>query len=65
VLKRDDLKEILGAKLDQLLFRNYHFWAIEKNKTLSKLTKIQINHLLDKMEVQNVKKGEAALKKGA
>ena len=63
-LKRDELQAILGVKLDHLLFRNYHLWAIETSQYLKKLTQIQINKLIDEMTILEIKKGEVALKKG-
>lgn len=45
-------------------FRNLQIWAFEKNATLSKLNKQQIEKVLDAMKISSYKAGETILKKG-
>jgi cGMP-dependent protein kinase len=45
-------------------FRNLQKWAFEKNALLSKLTKAQIDKVLDVMKISSCKAGDVILKKG-
>jgi cGMP-dependent protein kinase len=57
-LGREVLTKILGAQIQVITFKNIMKWAFEKNKSLMKLTQIQIEKLLELMEIVQVKKGE-------
>ncbi|CAK82587.1 unnamed protein product (macronuclear) [Paramecium tetraurelia] len=63
-LGRDSLTKILGDQVHVVTFRNLQKWAFEKNALLSKLTKAQIDKVLDVMKISSCKAGDVILKKG-
>lgn len=63
-LGRDSLTKILGDQVHVVTFRNLQKWAFEKNALLSKLTKAQIDKVLDVMKISAYKAGDIILKKG-
>jgi cGMP-dependent protein kinase len=62
-LGRDTLTKILGDQVQIITFRNIQKWAFEKNAILSKLTKIQIEKILDNTKYSNKKAGEIVYSK--
>lgn len=63
-LGREILTKILGAQIQIITFKNLMKWAFEKNRSLMKLTSIQIEKIMDTMEIQQIKKGDLVYPKG-
>jgi cGMP-dependent protein kinase 1 len=63
-LGRGTLMRILGDQVQVIATRNLQKWAFERSAILSKLTKIQIERILDQMKTRSFKQGELVLKKG-
>ncbi len=61
---RDNLTKILGEQFKRVMYRNIERWAFERNKTFSKLTKIQIEKAIDSMKVTDLEAGEVVFPKG-
>lgn len=64
-LGRDTLTRILGDQVQVITFRNLQKWAFEKNNLFSKLTKIQIEKIIDAMKISNYKAGDPIYHKGS
>ena len=64
-LGRDTLTRILGDQVQVITFRNLQKWAFEKNNLFTKLTKIQIEKIIDAMKITNYKAGDIIYHKGA
>jgi cGMP-dependent protein kinase len=62
-LGREVLTKILGDQIQVITFKNNLKWAFERDRNLNKLTKIQIEKILEQMEIQKYKKGEICFKK--
>lgn len=62
-LSRGDLQEILGAKIQQVIQGNWSRWAIERDKILNQLTKVQIEKWIQNSEVKKVRSGDVILDK--
>ena len=62
-LGREVLTKILGAQIQVITFKNIMKWAFEKNRSLMKLTHIQIEIVIELMEIVQHKKGEIIFKK--
>ncbi len=56
--------KILGDGIQVIILRNTQRWAIQKSQLFSKLTKIQIEKLLDSIKIFNYKTGDVLVKKG-
>ena len=56
--------KILGDGIQVIILRNTQRWAIQKSQLFSKLTKIQIEKLLDAIKIFNHKTGDVLIKKG-
>lgn len=63
-LGRDMMVKILGDGIQVIILRNTQRWAIQKSQLFSKLTKIQIEKLLDIIKIFNYKTGDVLIKKG-
>jgi len=46
------------------MYRNLERWAFERNKLFSKLTKIQIEKIIDTIKLANYQAGEVVFAKG-
>lgn len=57
------MNAILGDKVQAIAFRNLQRWAFEKNPTLGKLTKIQIEKVLDELKISKKDKGQFIFRK--
>lgn len=57
-LGREVLTKILGAQIQIITFKNLMKWGFEKNRSLMKLTHIQIEKVMEMMEILQVKKGD-------
>ena len=64
-LGRDTVTKILGDQVQIVTFRNIQKWAFDKSENFSKLTKIQIEKIIDSMKIINYKAGDIVCKKGA
>lgn len=56
--------KILGDGIQVIMLRNTQRWAIQKSVLFSKLTKIQIEKILDIIKIKNYKAGDLLIKKG-
>ena len=56
--------KILGDGIQVIILRNTQRWALQKSQLFSKLTKIQIERLLDSIKIFNYKTGDVLIKKG-
>ena len=56
--------KILGDGIQVIILRNTQRWAIQKSNLFSKLTKIQIEKLLDAIKIFNYKAGDVLIKRG-
>ena len=63
-LGRDTLTKIVGDQVQTITFKNLQKWAFEKNNLLSKLTKVQIERIIDCMLITNKKAGDVCCTKG-
>ena len=63
-LGRDTLTRILGDQVQTITFKNLQKWAFEKNNLLKKLTKIQIEKVIDNMVMANKIAGDVCFRKG-
>lgn len=63
VLGRETLSKILGDQIFTVTFRNFLKWSFEKHFNFSKLTKIQIEKILDVMKITSYKSGSVVIKK--
>jgi len=50
-LSRDTLTQILGDKIQLIIYRNYIKWAFDTSKTLKELTKLQREKLIEYMSI--------------
>lgn len=57
-LGRDTVTKVLGDQIHVITFKNIQKWALEKNILLSKLTKSQIDKIVDNMKIINYKGGD-------
>lgn len=64
-LSRDALQESLGAKIQEVIQGNWARWAIEKNPTLSKLTKLQTEKIIMDGTTKKVTDGEKLMSKSS
>lgn len=46
-LAREDLQRILGDKIQVIMYNNLQLWALQKHALLSKLTKIQMERIIE------------------
>lgn len=63
-LGRDTLTNILGDKIQKIIYRNIQKWAFDKSPVLQKLTNIQKQKVIDNMTIKNFKAGINLLNKG-
>lgn len=63
-LGRDTLTNILGDKIQKIIYRNIQKWAFDKSPILQKLTNIQKQKVIDNMTIKNFKSGTILLNKG-
>ncbi len=63
-LGKDNLMNILGDQLQNMIVRNILRWAIEKSKHLSKLVPMQKEQLYDLFKKKHYNAGEVILQKG-
>ena len=63
-LGRDTLNNILGDKIQKIIYRNIQKWAFDKSSLLQKLTNIQKQKVIDNMTIKNYKAGTVLLNKG-
>ena len=63
-LGRETLQNILGDKIQKIIYRNIQKWAFEKSPILQKLTNIQKQKVIDNMTIKNFKEGVVLLSKG-
>ena len=63
-LGRDTLNNILGDKIQKIIYRNIQKWAFDKSTLLQKLTNIQKQKVIDHMTIKNFKAGTIILNKG-
>lgn len=63
-LSRDALQECFGAEIQEVIRGNWARWAIEKNPTLCKLTKLQIEKWLLNATFSKVKAGQTVMEAG-
>lgn len=63
VLGRETLSKILGDQIFTVTFRNFLKWAFEKHFNFSKLTKAQVERILDVMKINSYKSGSVVIKK--
>jgi cGMP-dependent protein kinase len=56
-LGRDTITQILGDKVQIIIFSNLMRWSFEKSETLSKLTKVQLEKIAQKAKITNYKSG--------
>jgi len=63
ILGRETLSKVLGDQIFVVTFRNFMKWAIEKSSHLSKLSKEQVEKILDLMKINSYKSGNVVIKK--
>lgn len=63
-LGRDVLTQILGDQIQVITFKNTMRWAFEKNRKLMKLTPSQIEKIIEKMQIFQLKKDDIVFSKG-
>jgi cGMP-dependent protein kinase len=63
ILGRETLSKVLGDQIFVVTFRNFMRWSIEKSTHLSKLSKDQIEKVLDLMKINSYKSGSVVVKK--
>ena len=63
-LGRDTLQNILGDKIQKIIYRNIQKWAFDKSTLLKQLTNIQKQKVIDNMTIKNFKAGTIILPKG-
>jgi len=63
-LSRENLTKILGPQFKTIMHKNQGRWAFERNKLFSKLTKIQIERLLEVAKLVPRKNGDVIYVKG-
>lgn len=63
-LSRDKLQSIMGSKIQQVIQANWTRWALEKDQVLQRLTKLQIERLIQNCEFKKLTGGETLLQKG-
>ena len=63
-LARDTLNQILGEKLQVIVFRNLQKWALEKSKYLSKLNSLQIEKIIQCMNITTFENEQIVFQKG-
>lgn len=63
-LARDTLNQILGEKLQVIVYRNLQKWAIEKSKYLSKLNSLQMEKLIQCMTITTFENEQIIFTKG-
>jgi len=64
-LGRDTLTKVLGDQVQVITFKNIQKWAIDKDEVLNKLTKIQIEKIIDNMKISNYKASDVIFTKGS
>lgn len=64
-LSRDKLQSIMGSKIQQVIQANWTRWALEKDQVLQRLTKLQIERLIQNCEFKKLTAGEMLLPKGS
>lgn len=66
VVARDSLKDILGGNIQEVMHGNSQRWALEKNGTFCRLSKIALEKILQTgIETKTVKEGDILLHKGS
>lgn len=63
-LSRDMILQVIGNKLQDMTFRNIEKWALDKSQKLSKLSKIQIEKILDNSVYATFEKKTVLIPKG-
>lgn len=63
-LKADDLVDLLGSQLENVIYKNSLRISIEKSQFLSKLSKEQAELIVEKVEIFNYPIGKSVVKKG-
>jgi cGMP-dependent protein kinase len=61
---RDQLQNLLGDRIQNVVYRNVQRWAMEKNQIMQKLTRIQIEKVLDEMVIRKYHKGQVVIENG-
>lgn len=61
---RSSLSQVLGASLDQLLYRNSQRLALERSSFLKSLLPAQRESIIDKTQLKKYKSGEKVVEKG-
>eukprot|EP01017_Pseudomicrothorax_dubius_P023633 TRINITY_DN2520_c0_g1_i2.p1 TRINITY_DN2520_c0_g1~~TRINITY_DN2520_c0_g1_i2.p1 ORF type:complete len:815 (+),score=191.06 TRINITY_DN2520_c0_g1_i2:35-2479(+) len=64
-LGRDTVTSVLGDQIHVITFKNIQKWALEKNALLSKLTKSQIEKVVENMKIINYKGGDVVFQRGS
>lgn len=63
-LSRNDLTESLGGSLEQIIYKNSMRIAIDRSEHLKKLSKLQIESLINGMQVCSYKSGTIVIEEG-
>lgn len=63
-ISREQLTEVLGDSLQQVIYRNTMRIMLDKSEHLSKLTREQKEQLISKLNVQNYQPGSVVIKAG-
>ena len=63
-LGREALQNILGDKIQKIIYRNIQKWVFDKSPLLQKLTNIQKEKVIDLTKIKNFKEGTLLLAKG-
>jgi len=64
-LGKDQIVNILGDQLQNIIYRNNQKWALESNPLLQKLTKIQMERFNNNVTITTYQKGETLIKKNS
>lgn len=64
-LGKDQIIQILGDKLQNIIYRNNQKWALESHPLFQYLTKIQIEKIINSFSITTYKKDEVLLKKNS
>lgn len=62
-LGRDSLTNILGDKIQKIIYRNILKWSFDQSETLKRLTSIQKEKLIEKNKTVNYKKNDVLIQK--
>ena len=64
-LNREDLKVALGESLEHIIYKNSFRIAVDKNSLLNKLTKLQIENLMNVMKIINLEENQTLVEKNS